>query len=237
MEIKCAELTKCLHKTFSAEITCRFPRVQRIRYDDKEIEKVLTMDELREMMAGLYLPLTHPLALPLTHPLALSLTRPHPLGLPITLPLDVPLKHPLPAHDLPLTHPRDLPLTHPCNTPQGNGFRSDVANVKKYPSRFAKKKGGAVNGASGASSYKSSLGTVDNSLTVSHDMARSDISRQGIFAPNTYMVEDANSFKVSNPVTNLFPLTYTKMSNHVTTPQLPTKMRSPITNPPSHTLR
>ena len=70
MQIKCAELTKCLHKTFSAEITCRFPRVQRIRYDDKEIESVLTMEQLRAMMEGLFLLLlTHHLDLPLTHPL------------------------------------------------------------------------------------------------------------------------------------------------------------------------
>lgn len=45
MQIKCGELTVCERNVFSARVTTRFPRVERIRYD-KGADDVMTLEEL-----------------------------------------------------------------------------------------------------------------------------------------------------------------------------------------------
>ena len=51
VEIKCYEIIPCPASKFLAEFTCRFPRVTRFRYDDKEWHEAESIDQIRQLAA------------------------------------------------------------------------------------------------------------------------------------------------------------------------------------------
>ena len=51
VEVKCYEITPCPASKFLAEFTCRFPRVVRFRYSDKEWYEAESIDHIRQLAA------------------------------------------------------------------------------------------------------------------------------------------------------------------------------------------